>query len=197
MMPAPSSRGSRLDVLVREIRQGLRVPVGRCEQAGRRVADIVAAHLRHDDLLTEEQLTPDPAAYKQHVLHIEPDGTFSVVALVWLPGQHTPIHDHVCWCVIGVHRGAEEEIRYRLVDEDGSPHLVPVDVTVNHTGTVAHLSPPGDIHEVRSATDGLTVSLHVYGADVGRLGTSVRRRYDLPVRLPHAALGAAQRPVRP
>ena len=197
-MPAPSSRGSRLDILVREIRDALRTTAaGRSEQPGRRVADVLAAHLSHDDLLTQEQLAADQAAYKQHVLHIEPDGTFSVVALVWLPGQRTPIHDHVCWCVIGIHRGAEEEIRYQLVDEDGSPHLVPVDVTANHTGTVTHLSPPGDIHEVRSATDGLTVSLHVYGADVGRLGTSIRHRYDLPVRPPHAALGAVQRSARP
>jgi hypothetical protein len=27
----------------------------------------------------------------------------------------------------------------------------------------------------------VTVSLHVYGADISRLGSSVRRVYDLPV----------------
>ncbi|MGW1782387.1 hypothetical protein ACWCQQ_25100 [Streptomyces sp. NPDC002143] len=196
-MLAPSSRGMRLNGLVSEIRDALHAPApGRPEQTGRRVADVVAGHLHHDDLLTDDQLTADPARYKQHVLHIEPDGTFSVVALVWLPGQRTPIHDHVSWCVIGTYRGAEEEIRYRRVEEDGSPHLVPVDITVNPVGTVAFLAPPGDIHEVRSATDGLTVSLHVYGADIGALGTSIRRRYDLPVRSPRAALGRAQRPAR-
>jgi 3-mercaptopropionate dioxygenase len=26
------------------------------------------------------------------------------------------------------------------------------------------------------------VSLHIYGADIGVLGSSIRRRYDLPVR---------------
>jgi predicted metal-dependent enzyme (double-stranded beta helix superfamily) len=41
----------------------------------------------------------DPATYRCHLLHAEPDGSFSVVALVWRPGQATPIHDHVTWCV--------------------------------------------------------------------------------------------------
>lgn len=196
-MPA-SSRGSRLDGLVRDIRDVLRPAVTSSrEPVGQRVADVVGDHLHHQDLLTEEQLAPDPADYKQHVLHVEPDGTFSVVALVWLPGQRTPVHDHVSWCVIGTYMGAEEEIRYRLVNENGSPHLVPVDTTTNDIGTVAFLSPPGDIHEVRSATDGMTVSLHVYGADIGRLGTSIRRCYDLPIRLPGAAVGGARRSAEP
>jgi len=30
----------------------------------------------------------------------------------------------------------------------------------------------------------VAVSLHVYGADISRLGSSVRRVYELPVRLP-------------
>ena len=196
-MPGPS-RGTRLNGLVRDIREGLRAPAADGpEPLGRRVADIVGRHLAHDDLLSERQLRADPAQYKQHILHVEPDGTFSVVALVWLPGQRTPIHDHVSWCVIGTYRGAEEETRYRLVEDDGPPHLVPAGTTVNDTGTVAFLAPPGDIHEVRSATDGLTVSLHVYGGDVARLGTSIRRRYDLPVRPPHDALGGADRFARP
>jgi len=36
-------------------------------------------------------------------------------------------------------------------------------------------------HRVRGPGPGVTVSLHVYGADIGRLGSSVRRVYDLPI----------------
>jgi len=49
-----------------------------------------------------------------HVVHTEPDGSFSVCALVWRPGQVTPIHDHVTWCVFGVLQGAEYEEIYAL-----------------------------------------------------------------------------------
>ena len=47
-------------------------------------------------------------------MHAEPDGSFSVVGLVWRPGQITPIHDHVTWCVIGVLQGAEYEELFAL-----------------------------------------------------------------------------------
>jgi predicted metal-dependent enzyme (double-stranded beta helix superfamily) len=50
------------------------------------------------------RVSGDPETYKSEVLHSEPDGSFSIVALVWRPGQVTPIHDHVTWCVFGVIR---------------------------------------------------------------------------------------------
>jgi len=75
--------------------------------------------------------------------HAEPDCSFSVTAMVWRPGQVTPIHDHVTWCVLGV----------------------------------LH-------HRVRNRGDDIAISMHVYGADITRLGSSVRRTYDLPVTAP-------------
>jgi predicted metal-dependent enzyme (double-stranded beta helix superfamily) len=45
-------------------------------------------------------------------------------------------------------------------------------------------TPPGDIHRVRNSGDVPAVSLHVYGADLSRLGSSVRRVYGLPVLVP-------------
>ena len=63
-------------------------------------------------------------------LYVAPDGSFSIVALVWRPGQITRIHDHITWCVFGVIQGVEHE-----------------------------------------------VSIHIYGTDITRVGTSARR-YD-------------------
>ncbi|MEU1128271.1 cysteine dioxygenase family protein [Streptomyces sp. NPDC005900] len=172
-----------LSRLVADIRTALRDgAIEGPERTAARVARALAPHLRRDGLLTPAQLEPDRRSYRQHVLHAEPDGTFSVVALVWLPGQRTSIHDHLCWCVIGTYRGTEEEVRYCLVDDVAGPFLVPVDTVVNDTGTVTFLVPPGDIHEVRNLADRTTVSLHVYGADMSSLGTSIRRNYNLPVR---------------
>ncbi len=145
------------------------------------VANVLRSWVTRQDLLATDQCEPDPRHYRQHVLHVEPDGNFSVVALVWLPGQVTPIHDHISWCVVGVHRGQELETRYRQAEEDGKSWLVELDQCVNPTGSVAALTPPGDIHRVANGGDDLAISLHVYGANIARLGSSIRRRYDLPV----------------
>jgi len=46
----------------------------------------------------------------------------------------------------------------------------------------AVLVPPDeDIHAVGNYGSELAISIHVYGADIGILGTSIRRRYDQPV----------------
>ncbi len=144
------------------------------------VGERLAGHLGSDDLLTPEQCEGDPERYRQHILHAEPDGSFSLVALVWLPGQQTSVHDHVSWCVTGVHQGAESERRYRLVPDGTSCRLVATEDVVNAQGDVCGFAPPGDIHRVRNACSSTAISIHVYGADIARLGSSVRRVYHLP-----------------
>jgi predicted metal-dependent enzyme (double-stranded beta helix superfamily) len=53
--------------------------------------------------LAPEHRVPDRDSYRQHLLYVAPERNVSIVALVWLPGQTTPIHDHVSWCVVGVY----------------------------------------------------------------------------------------------
>lgn len=170
---------ARLDELIDDVREA----VGRGlppDTTAYLVGERLAVHLGAGDLLTEEQCQGDPERYRQHILHAEPDGSFSVVALVWLPGQQTCIHDHVSWCVTGVHQGTESERRYRLVPDGMTARLVATEDVVNAQGDVCGFAPPGDIHRVRNACSSTAISVHVYGADVSRLGSSVRRVYDLP-----------------
>lgn len=150
----------------------------------RQTADRVAAALRHHlpgpDVLSPAQLRGDPAGYQTHLIHVEPGGSFSIAMMVWRPGQETPVHDHVSWCVTGVLRGTEyEEI---FAPGPGGQYLTEVARRQNPPGTVAGFAPPGDIHRVRNCGSGIAVSLHVYGADLARLGSSIRRVYELPVR---------------
>jgi predicted metal-dependent enzyme (double-stranded beta helix superfamily) len=101
------------------------------------------------------------------------------VALVWQPGQRTPIHDHIAWCIVGVYRGVERELRYRLVEHDGEQCLLPIGSVEAHPGHVEALAGPAeDIHCVTAGGDGKTISIHVYGADIERRGTSVHRCFD-------------------
>ena len=78
----------------------------------------------------------------------------------------------------GVYEGTEREQRFEV--RDGS-FLVPTREVTNKRGAVCGFAPPGDIHLVRNACDTTAISVHVYGADIGKLGSSVRRTYDLPV----------------
>ena len=146
-------------------------------------AQLVEAALRRElpspAALTPEQRRGDPERYRSHILHVEADGSFSIVALVWLPGQETPIHDHLSWCVFGVIQGVEQEEVF-LLDEDAG-RLVHAGSVENLRGDVGGGAPPGDIHRVRNAGDGVAISIHVYGTDVARMGSSVRRVYELPV----------------
>ena len=146
----------------------------------RLVAGALERHFPSPEILTPEQRAGDPEGYRSHLLHSEPDGTFSIVALVWRPGQMTPIHDHVTWCVFGVVQGVEHEELFRL-DESGEC-LVELGSSTNDPGDVTGFAPPGDIHRVRNVGDCTAISIHVYGTDVSRVGSSVRRYYDLPVR---------------
>jgi predicted metal-dependent enzyme (double-stranded beta helix superfamily) len=74
-------------------------------------AQLVAAELRtylpSPDVLTAEQRLGSPDGYRSHTLHVEPDGSFSIVALVWRAGQQTRIHDHITWRAFGVIQGVE------------------------------------------------------------------------------------------
>jgi predicted metal-dependent enzyme (double-stranded beta helix superfamily) len=135
------------------------------------VAEELRRHLPSPDVLTAEQRLGSPDGYRSYPLHAEPDGSFSIVGLVWRPGQLTRIHDHVTWCAFAVIQGAEQE---ELFDAD----LNLVGRSVNHVGDVSGFAPPGDIHRVHNTADDTAISIHVYGTDVTRVGSSARRYYD-------------------
>jgi predicted metal-dependent enzyme (double-stranded beta helix superfamily) len=129
------------------------------------------AHLPGPEVLTPDQRRGDPDRPAGHVLHTEPDGTFSILGLVWRPGQTTRIHDHITWCVVGVLEGVEHEELY-------DAQLNPTGARDGHPGDVSGFAPPGDIHRIRNTGVHNAVSLHIYGTDITRVGSSARRYYD-------------------
>ena len=143
-----------------------------------RVAATLQRHLGDPDLLAPEHRASSADGYRTNVVHVAPDGAFSLVALVWRPGQRTPVHSHRSWCVVGVHEGAEVERSYTRVD--GSLlHLT--ETRRYEPGAVTWLSSPEEIHDVANAGDSIAISLHVYGLDYRRLGSSILETFDLPV----------------
>ena len=128
-------------------------------------SDLLADLVSHDDWLPPEFAEPHPDHYQQYLLHCDPLERFSVVSFVWGPGQVTPIHNHTVWGVIGVLRGSESCEEFRL--QDGK--LVSAGRHIFKAGQIDRVSPSsGDIHRVANVRpDGPSVSIHVYGANIG------------------------------
>lgn len=173
----PRVTGTCPEPLTAAVRRAVRSG-GSWQQAADRVAAALRGRLPGPGLLSAAQLAGDPGGYQAHLVHAEPDGSFSVVVMVWRPGQRTPVHDHLSWCVTAVLAGTEYEEVYALRGD----HLEVVARNANPAGTVSGFAPPGDVHRVRNAGDTVAVSMHVYGTDISRVGSSVRRVYELPVR---------------
>jgi predicted metal-dependent enzyme (double-stranded beta helix superfamily) len=87
----------------------------------------------------------------------------------------------VTWCVIGVLAGVEHEELYELPGGEPARYLRQTANRANPAGSVGGFAPPGDIHRVRNSGNQVAISIHIYGTDISRLGSSVRRYYDLPV----------------
>jgi predicted metal-dependent enzyme (double-stranded beta helix superfamily) len=170
MLTTPTRPAHRLTDLVDGVRAAVAVHADWADTA-QLVAHELREHLPAPDVLTAEQRLGSPDDYCAYPLHAEPDGSFSIVALVWRRGQFTRIHDHVTWCVLGVIQGVEHE---ELFDAD----LNLVGRHENQVGDVSGFAPPGDIHRVHNTGDTTAISIHIYGTDITRIGSSARRYYD-------------------
>ena len=143
-----------------------------------RVGMFLGSALADPALLEPRHCEPAEERYRQHLVHVHPLGQYSIVALVWTPGQATPIHDHRCWCVVGVWRGLERETTYSLYGDDASAYLAQSGSALARPGDVSVLVPPQeDIHRVENAGDEIAISVHVYGADISVHGSSINHTF--------------------
>lgn len=129
---------------------------------------LMAELLRRDTWLPDMFAQPDPAYYRQYLLHCDLKERFSIVSFVWGPGQATPIHDHTVWGLLGVLRGSE--ISQRYVNEAGSLHAQG-GLEILDAGAIDMVSPSiGDIHKVSNGNGQRpSVSIHLYGGNIGAI----------------------------
>lgn len=166
-----------LDTLLEPIRDAVAFADGPALTSAA-VAAALRGRLPSPDILTAEQRLGSPDGYRQHVLHVEPGGEFSILALVWRPGQRTQIHDHVCWCASAVITGTEHEVLFAEQWDQGVNRLIEIGERHSRPGDVSGFAPPGDIHFVENDGPEIAIALHVYGTDISAVGTSVRRTYE-------------------
>ena len=153
---------------------------------------VLRSALADPGLLESRHREPWADRYRPHLVHVHPQGLYSIVALVWQPGQATPIHDHRCWCVVGVWQGSEQETTYDLYRDGSGPYLVERASACSSPGTVSVLVPPDeDVHRVSNCGDELAISIHLYGDDIGLHGSSINRTFGDELVRPDTGSGIA------
>ena len=162
--PAPS-----IDILVDAIDDALRRPALDVADAVRQVL------ARHADValpLSPAQLTGSPDRYTRHLLHADPAGRYSVMALVWQPGQRSPVHGHHTWCAYLVRQGELREERFAWRAEREC--AVRTGAVTKQAGET--LSAPAGlaaIHSLGNDSGDVAVSIHVYGVRGEQIATHV------------------------
>ena len=111
--------------------------------------------------------------YARHLVYADPQGRFSILAIVWDRGQMSPIHAHHCWCAVGVYQGLLTETYYR----EGAGGEPPVEIgSARHAAGESTFEPGGSgIHRIANYSGVLAVSLHIYGVAKDRIATGVNR----------------------
>jgi predicted metal-dependent enzyme (double-stranded beta helix superfamily) len=123
-------------------------------------------------LLTPTQREASIGSYRRHLLAADPHGRYAIAALVWLPGQASPVHAHQTWCGYVVLDGTLSETVY-----DWNAPLQRAIETRTHaraSGAVsfARAGRKG-IHRLGNASDAPAVSLHIYGVQESQIATHV------------------------
>lgn len=145
-----------------------------------RVQPLLRELVARDDWLPDSFAKAHPEHYQQYLLYCDPLERFSVLSFVWNAGQSTPVHDHTVWGLVGVLRGAETSQSFHI--KNG--HLVPGEIERLASGDVGAVGPAiGDIHKVTNAVaDGVSISIHVYGANIGAVRRHVFDGEGLPTK---------------
>jgi predicted metal-dependent enzyme (double-stranded beta helix superfamily) len=139
------------------------------------VARILASRVMDYDLLDGIHCAGSRDRYTRHLVYAGPG--FSILALVWLPGQMSPIHGHRSWCALGIRQGMLVETSF--IRDDGMPYLTLDACSQLRPGMVSH-SEGDEAHYHRVANLGVetAVSIHVYGVAFDRIGHGLNRIWD-------------------
>ena len=155
-----------LETMLAEVSLAARQPLA--ERPGA-VAAAIGAMLGRPELLEGRDCPCSPASYVRHLLHSDEAGCYAVVALVWRPGQMSPVHAHRTWCAFGVHQGVLTENHYA----PGDPPI-PTAAHLRAPGDTAHgPADPGLIHRLANLSCRTAISIHCYGVGFDRFGDGV------------------------
>lgn len=147
------------------------VTLGSVEAITHAVQDGMSRLIRDGALsLPPELRRPEADHYARRLVYRSDQHGYVVVAMIWGPGQRTPLHDHAgTWCVEGVLEGSIEVTQYHLLARsDERCRFRPMDSVRTGVGAAGSLIPPFEYHALANARDQASITLHVYGNDLTR-----------------------------
>jgi predicted metal-dependent enzyme (double-stranded beta helix superfamily) len=129
-------------------------------------------------LLSVKQRVPERKCYARHVLYSDPFRRFTILAIVWGPGQFSPPHAHDTWCAYAVYDGPLHETCYALPSSDTRAKAICT--AVRNPGYSCFAGAGLDqIHRLGNAGTKPAISIHVYGVERERIATHVNRVLEI------------------
>ncbi len=150
---------------------------GAPDRMTRRVVAALQAAAADPALLTADQCAPCPDSYARHVLYADPQGRFTILALVWSGGQFSPVHAHDTWCAYAVHRGALDETLFGF--DAATAQATPLRTETRRAGYGCFArSGLEQIHRLGNAGLEPAISIHVYAVAAVQVCSHVNRVLD-------------------
>jgi predicted metal-dependent enzyme (double-stranded beta helix superfamily) len=164
----PTGRGTQLEALVKTVKGCLSLPVNHADEIPAIVASQLRGFMSANELLNHTQQQPNASGYQRHTLYRDETGQFTILALVWLPGQETPVHGHMAWGAVGLYSGELNVVSYEIFGtRAGQMHLKAVNEIDAREGDVTSVTGGiNDIHRIKNTSSKPAISVHVYGMDV-------------------------------
>ncbi|MDB5370312.1 MAG: cysteine dioxygenase [Roseomonas sp.] len=145
-------------------------------QVPARIAGAIQPFLGKPGLLAADTCMGCPDGYIRHLLHANSAARYAVVALVWKPGQMSPVHAHRTWCTLGVQDGTLTEGHYALPGGHSPPRQI--GSRLLNAGAVSYgTADPRLIHRLANLGMKDAISIHIYGAAFDRFGSDVNHIY--------------------
>jgi predicted metal-dependent enzyme (double-stranded beta helix superfamily) len=168
-----SARAGSIGVLVADIAAAFDTPHG----MPARIRMALERAVSDPGLLEAEQREPCEQCYARHVLHSDPLGRFTILAIVWGAAQFSPAHAHDTWCAYAVYDGPLQETVYTA---GAAGTAKPVCTEVRKPGYSCFAGAGLDqIHRLGNSGPRPAISIHVYGVERERIATHVNRLVDV------------------
>lgn len=162
------SHSKKVDELIRRLDEAVNQPD--CPQICKAVKDTLEEIVEGDhDFVDDHFMKPAKEQYARRLIHKDPKGRYTLMAMVWDKGQGTALHDHSgMWCVECVYRGKIQVDSYDIKGrpEDPVVHFKKETTVFAGPGEAGALIPPFEYHTIHNALDTPTVTLHVYGGEM-------------------------------
>lgn len=171
--PLKAADSPTLQALVRNLSDAL--PHGG-EPDAERLASALNQAVGADDWLPPERRHANHERYVRHLIYADPRGQFSVLAIVWAPGQSSPVHNHRTWCGIAIYQGSLTETIFEKPRGKAAP--VAAKREIRNKGSTIIDSTGLAIHQYSNHGRVNAISLHVYGVGGNQVSTGINRIFN-------------------